>query len=197
MSTFILGGILGLVGVQLRGPVPMPRADVNTWAQAVTNENYFLTQLLTLIAYVLPYLRFWGLYASLSVRGNTEKLAFWGFMASIIGASLAIAMLGVFSYVSPILAENFLQGDLSSPGVITQVATGNPVLINLLGGLLYLIGTALLGIAIWRSDSLPKWSGVLVGLLGLFLVIGFMFHPLLILSWLFILFSGEWLFINL
>ena len=197
MTTFILGGILGLASVLLRGPVPMPSVDVDTWANVVTNENYFLTQLLTLIAYILPYLGFWGLYASLSGQQNTEKLAFWGFMASIIGTSLAIAMLGVLSYVSPILAENFLQGDLSSPEVITQVTTGNPLWINLFGGFLYLLGTVFLGIAIWRSDSLPKWSGMLVGLHGLFLVFGFMFYPLLILSWLFILFAGLWLFINL
>jgi hypothetical protein len=195
LSTFIFAGIMGLVGVLLRGPVPLPSVDVDAWASAVTNNQYFVAQVLILFAYVLPFLGFWGLYASLSDQENVERIAFWGFMASIIGTSLAIATLGVFSYISPVLAENYLMGDHQSPEIITQVATGKPAAINLLGGFLYLLGTLLLGIAVWRSNSQPKWIGLLLGLHGISLVFGFMYYPLLILSWLFFLAAGVWLFI--
>ncbi|MCK4827001.1 hypothetical protein KA005_65310 [bacterium] len=86
-----------MIGLLLRGPVPLPNVDVNAWVKAVTQDTYFLAQALTLFAYVVPFLGFWGLYASLAEQEQVEKPAFWGFMTSIIGTSLAIATLGVFS----------------------------------------------------------------------------------------------------
>ena len=54
----MFGSLLGIVGLVLRGPVPFPNMDVDAWAQAVTGSNYFLAQVLNIIAYVLPYLGF-------------------------------------------------------------------------------------------------------------------------------------------
>jgi hypothetical protein len=108
-------------------------------------------------------------------------------MCSIIGTSLAIATLGIFSFVSPQLAERYFLGDSQLPAIVSQVATGLSAIINILGGILYLIGTGLLGLAIWGSGSLPKWSGLLIALHGLFLVFGFMLFPVLLLSWVFLL----------
>lgn len=195
LFTFVIGGMLGLIGLLLRGPVPLPSVDVITWAQAVTSENYFAAQVSTILAYVVPFFGFWGLYAWLADHEDVEKIAFWGFITSIIGTSLAIATLGVFSFVSPFLAENFLLGDLQAPEIITQVASGRPAMINLSGGFLYLLGTGLLGFAIWRSKVLPKWTGLLLGFHGLCLVFGFMYYPLLLLSWVFLLVAGVWWFV--
>jgi hypothetical protein len=193
MLTLVFGSLLGIVGLLIRGPVPLPNTDVETWAQVATGSSYFLAQVLTIFAYVVPYFGFWAIYACLATNEKVEKLAFWGFMSSIIGTSLAIATLGVFSFVSPLLAERYLQGDVQLPEIITQVATGQPAVINFLGGTIYLLGTALLGLAIWRSGELPKWSGLLIALHGLFLVVGFMLFPLLVLSWVLLLFAGIWL----
>ena len=192
--TLAIGSVLGLIGLVLRGPVPLRNMDVDTWAQAVTASNYFLAQVLTIFAYILPYFGFWALYAYLASIEQVERIAFWGFMSSIIGTSLALATLGIFSFVSPQIAQRYLQGDNNLPEIITLIATGQPVMINLLGGTIYLIGTGLLGVAIWRSGILPKWAGLLVGLHGLFLVFGFMLFPLLFLSWIFLLSAGLWIF---
>lgn len=142
----------------------------------------------------MPYFGFWALYAYLARIERVERIAFWGFISSIIGTSLALPTLGIFSFVSPQIAQRYLQGDNNLPEIITLVATGQPVMINLLGGTIYLIGTGLLGVAIWRSGILPKWAGLLVGLHGLFLVFGFMLFPLLVLSWIFLLSAGLWIF---
>ena len=195
--TLTIGSVLGIIGLTLRGPVPLPNLDVDTWAQAVTGSNYFLAQILTIFAYILPYFGFWALYAYLARIEQVEKIAFWGFMSSIIGTSLALATLGIFSFVSPLIAKRYLQGDNYLPEIITQVAAGQPAMINLLGGTIYLIGTGLLGLAIWRSGMLPKWTGLLVGLHGLFLVFGFMLFPLLFLSWIFLLCAGIWIFFRI
>lgn len=194
--TLILGSLLGIVGLVLRGPVPLPNMNVESWVSAVTSSNYFLAQVLTIFAYVIPYIGFWAIYASMAMVEKVERTAFWGFMTSVMGTSLAIATLGVFSFVSPILAELYQLGNEQLPNIITQVATGQPAIINISGGTLYLLGTVLLGIAIWRSGLHPKWSGVLIALHGTFLVFGFMFFPVLLLSWVFLLVAGIWLFLT-
>ena len=92
------------IGLLLRGPMPLPNMDVDAWAQAVTGSNYFLAQVLTIIAYVLPYFGFWALYAYLAKVEQVERTAFLGFMGSIVGTSLALITLGIFSFVSPQIA---------------------------------------------------------------------------------------------
>jgi hypothetical protein len=118
-------------------------------------------------------------------------------MTTIIGTSLAIATLGVFSYVSPYLAKDFMLGNMDAPEMITEIATGRPAIINIFGGSLYLLGTVLLGLAAWRSDLLPKWSGLLTAAHRFCLVFGFMFYLLLLASWIFLLAGGLWLFIKI
>lgn len=194
--TFVLGGALGLIALMLRGPVPLPNVDVEAWAMAVMGEYYFIAQVFTIFGYVIPFFGFWAVYDLLAENEKVEKWAFWGFMTAIIGTSLAIATLGVFSFVSPYLAEDFMFGDLEAPGIITQVATGRPAAINIFGGTLYLLGTVLLGIAVWRGGEMPKWSGLLLAAHGVSLVFGFMYYPLLLVSWIFILIAGIWMFIK-
>jgi hypothetical protein len=195
--TLVVGSLLGILGLVMRGPVPLPNMDVEAWALVVTSSNYFLAQVLTILAYVIPYVGFWAIYASVAMIEKVERAAFWGFMSSVVGTSLAIATLGVFSFVSPKLAELYLQGNEQLPNIITQVATGQPAIINILGGTLYLLGTVLLGVAIWRSGLHSKWAGALIALHGLFLVFGFMLFPVLLLSWIFLLFAGLWLFFSM
>jgi hypothetical protein len=88
--------VLGIIGLVLRGPVPLLNLDVDTWAQVVTGSNYFLAQILSIFAYKLPYFGFWALYAYLAMIEQVKRFAFWGFMSSIIGTSLALATLGIF-----------------------------------------------------------------------------------------------------
>jgi len=195
LLSLVAGSVLGIVGLVLRGPVPLPNVDVDTWAQAVTGNKYFQAQILTIFAYVLPYFGFWAIYAYLVKAAKVERSAFWGFMCSIVGTSLALPTLGIFSFVSPHLAQRYLQGENQLPEIITQVATGQPAVINLLGGTIYLIGTGLLGVAIWRSGLLPKWAGLLIALHGLLLVVGFALFPLLVLSWVFLFCAGLWMFL--
>jgi hypothetical protein len=190
----VFGSTLGIVGLVLRGPAPLPGMDVEAWAQAATGSNYFIAQVLYILAYVLPYFGFWALYALLSKVEKVEKIAFWGFMGSVVGTSLALPTLGIISFVSPILAERYLQGDTQLPEIITQVATGQPAIINLSGGTIYFIGTVLLGWAIWRSNENLRWAGFLLALHGLFLVIGFTFFPVLLLGWVLIFIVGLWVF---
>ena len=54
LLTLVVGSVLGIFGLVLRGPVPLPNVDVDAWARAVTGSNYFLAQVMTIFAYVIP-----------------------------------------------------------------------------------------------------------------------------------------------
>lgn len=193
--TFVIGSTLGIVSLVLRGPVTLPNIDVAKWAQVVTGSNYILTQVLTIFAYVIPYFGFWAVYAYLEKEKKVERIAFWGFMNSILGTSFALVTLGIFSFISPQVASLYLQGENQSPEIIIQVLSGPAAIINYLGGTLYLIGTALLGWAIWKSGILPKFAGLMLALHGLFLIFGFTFFPMLFLSWVLLFIPGLWIFL--
>jgi hypothetical protein len=63
-------------GLALRRPVPLPNLDVDTWVQVVTGSSYFLAQILSIFAYILPYFGFWVLYAHLARIKQVERIAF-------------------------------------------------------------------------------------------------------------------------
>ena len=46
---------------------------------------------------------------------------------------------------------------------------GQAFIINILGNLLIFVGFVLFAIVIWRSGTLPKWAGALLGLSALLL----------------------------
>jgi len=193
LLTLPAGGLLGFVALLLRGAVPpLPSADPAVWTKAVTAALYAPAQYAYIIAYVLPYLGFWALYVYLK-QSKFERLAFWGFMGAIVGTSLALPTLGVFAYVNPLLGELYAQGDQRMEQILASVVTGPPVVINLLGGTLYLLGAVLLGVAVWRSGRLPRWAGLLLALHGALLVFGFAILWVLLLSWAFLVVGGGWI----
>jgi len=50
LFTFVFISALGVMGLHMRGPVPLPNVDIETWAVAVRSENYFAAQALILLA---------------------------------------------------------------------------------------------------------------------------------------------------
>jgi hypothetical protein len=192
--SLMIGSILGIVALMVRGQVPLAQVDVAAWAEIVTAPGYVTAQVLYILGYVIPFWGFWALYAFLTKVERVEKLAFWGFLGSIVGTSLALPMLGVFAFVSPLIAQRYLGGDTQIPELLVQASAGIPLMVNLAGGVLYLLGTVLLGVAVWRSGFTSKWIGLMIALHGLFLVVGFGMYPVLLLGWVLLLVSGFWLF---
>jgi hypothetical protein len=67
-----------------------------------------------------------------------------------------IAVTGNFGFLAPVLAKQ-------SPAVLDSINQYLPVvIINGLAAILFMIGYALFGIAMIRTATLPRWSGVLV-----------------------------------
>ena len=67
-----------------------------------------------------------------------------------------IAVTGNFGFLAPVLAKQ-------SPAVLDGLSQSLPVvIINGLAAILFMVGYILFGIAMIRTATLPRWSGVLV-----------------------------------
>ncbi len=191
--TLPISGVLAIGALFLRRFTVLPGQDLLEWAQMVTSNGYLTAQYIYILAYVIPFLGFWALYMCLSQQ-NLEKLAFWGFVGTLLGTALPLTTLGTFAFASPAIGNLYLQGNTNAPQIITEIAFGSSLmLVGLPGAFLYIGGCAAFGTAIWRSGKLPKWSGVLLALHGLFIAFGFGIPALLVLSWVFLAVCGMWI----
>jgi hypothetical protein len=83
------------------------------------------------------------------------RLGLVGFLTAFSGTYL-IAVTGNFGFLAPVLAKQ-------SPAVLDSINRYLPVvIINGLAPILFMIGFALLGVAMIKTATLPRWSGVLV-----------------------------------
>jgi hypothetical protein len=83
------------------------------------------------------------------------RLGLVGFLTAFTGTYL-IAVTGNFGFLAPALAKQ-------APAVRDSINQYLPVvIINGLAAILFMIGYILFGIAMIRTATLPRWSGVLV-----------------------------------
>jgi hypothetical protein len=105
------------------------------------------------LAWLLVLLGLPGLYAA--QRGGMGRLGLVGFLTAFSGTYL-IAVTGNFGFLAPVLAKQ-------SPAVLDALSQYLPVvIINGAAAILFMIGYVLFGIAMIRTATLPRWSGVLV-----------------------------------
>ncbi|TFH50678.1 MAG: hypothetical protein E4H01_01725 [Lysobacterales bacterium] len=168
----------------------IPGAQGSEWAEIATAPTYLPSQYAYAVAYVLPFFGFWALYAYIRDRGNGERLAFWGFMGALIGTALALPTLGVVAFAGPEFAQLFMAGNPEIPQILNDIALGPAMGLGLPAAVFYSVGCLLLGIAVWRSDSLPKWSGIALAAHGFTLVFGFGFPVVLVASWVLFIVCG-------
>jgi hypothetical protein len=107
---------------------------------------YTLSSLLVLLG--LP-----GLYVA--HRAGMGRLGFVGFLGAFFGTYL-LAVSGNFGFLAPVLAKE-------APAVIIATGLYPPILgLNGLAIITFIVGYALFGIAMTRTATLPRLSGILV-----------------------------------
>ena len=103
------------------------------------------------VAWLLVLLGLPGFYAA--QRGGMGRLGLVGFLTAFSGTYL-IAVTGNFGFLAPVLAKQ-------SPAVLDSINQYSPVvIINGLAAILFMIGYVLFGVAMIRTSTLPRWSGV-------------------------------------
>lgn len=157
-----LAGLLALVGLYSTfklGPGGILATGDN---RAIVSGGYFASVLLgDVLALTVLIFGVVALYAYLA-DGAQRTLALGAMILSILGIALMLSRLGVFAYAVPALSRSFLDGNQESIKILDSIFAGPLGAVGIASALLYSAGFVLFAIAIWRSDALPGWAGVLL-----------------------------------
>jgi hypothetical protein len=143
---------------------PDAQVDPREAAQAYHSLGYFLSQFVGyIVGLTLLTLGVFALTVYLSdIRG--ERWALGAMVLSILGIGLLLSIYGLRTFAVPALGGAYLNGQqdaIESANIIF----GNPsASIFYAAFLLYSAGFILFGFAIWGSETLPRWAGVLLAI---------------------------------
>ena len=162
---------IGLLGLVLYGvltffssldPQPDPNTEYEAWAYYVSTTYYVLKHLFaSILGLVFALFGTIALGAYLS-RSRAGRMGLAAMVITIFGYALFLTIGGVSTFASPGEGQAYVAGgyeyaEIASTGFAVTVQT----LTILLFTVLLLVGNGLLGVAIWRSGTLPRWAGVL------------------------------------
>lgn len=141
-----------------------PDADPEAFRRMVTGSGFLFYAGRGLVGAFLETIGMISLYLYLE-ESRVERLAFWGMVTSVLGDMAGAAFFGTMLFVYPGIGA-------LGPGGVTEAAAALALPPALLGAMLVptVVGLVLFAVAIWRSVSLPRWSGVL-------LLVGFLILP--------------------
>jgi hypothetical protein len=151
-------------------PQPDQASDPDGWARFVSSTAYLVGHIIgNVLGTALAIFGTFALGAFLATS-RTARLALWGMVLAVAGHILFTVPGAISTFATPAIGTAYLAGNrdvmaLEFPPIMTTILA--------LGLLLAVIGNTILGVAIWRSGSLPKWAGV-IWILGtlIFYVLG-------------------------
>jgi len=161
---------IGLLGLPLYGaltfwssldPQPDPNTHYEAWSRFVTTDHYVLTHLLgSILGLTFAIFGTFALGAYLA-NGRAGRLGLAAMVITVLGSALFLPAMGVSTFAAPEEGQAYLAG-------IDQFAKLPPIfadtafaMTSLLVIVLLFVGNVLLGVAVWRSGTLPRWAGVL------------------------------------
>jgi hypothetical protein len=110
-----------------------------------------------------------GLCASTAPK--TGLIGLSGFMLYFFAnATLASFVSAYEAFIVPVLAADSTTSALVAPGGVIPSSAPFAVLQGL-GGLVYMLGLVVLGIAVFRSRVMPRWTGALMAASPIFLLL--------------------------
>ena len=161
---------IGLLGLSLYGvmtffssldPQPDPNTHLEAWARYVTTDFYLLKHLLASglgINFVIFGTIALGAYLAGSRAG---RMGLVGMVSAVFGTLLFLMVGGVSIFAAPKQGQAILAGIEEYEKLPTILADTALLPTMGVGVLLMLVGNVLLGVAVWRSGTLPRWAGAL------------------------------------
>jgi len=127
-----------------------------------------------------------------------DRPAFVGLVLTIAGTVLFLPFIGIYAFVGPVSGRHYLKGDSNAVAIITESTStmnASALLFGGAGALGLVTGAIAIAIAIWRSQNLPKWSGILLAIAVLLSADPFFtYQPIIWLTGgILLLISGVWL----
>ena len=161
---------IGLVGLPLYGaltffsslnPQPDPNTHPEAWARYVTTDFYLLKHLFASgLGLILVIFGTFALGAYL-VGSRAGRMGLVGMVITVFGTLLFLMIGGVSIFAAPKQGQAILAGIEEYEELPTILADTALLPTMGVGVLLMLVGNVLLGVAVWRSGTLPRWAGAL------------------------------------
>ena len=161
---------IGLLGLPLYGvltffssldPQPDPNTHYEAWARYVTTDSFLLTHLfLSDLGLILAIFGTFALGAYLA-GSRAGRMGLVAMAVAVFGSLLFLMVGGVATFSQPEQGQMHLQGVegyREMPAILAQSAMMATFAASFL---LMLVGNVLLGLAVWRSGTLPRWAGAL------------------------------------
>jgi hypothetical protein len=159
-----LSALLLLVFPLIRPFFPLdptaPAETLTAASPAITSVSWVAAHLLCTLAFVILLYGMLILYVRLA-HGVAERRALQALVLSCAGIALILPMLGVETYILPIIGQLYLAGQTGIAPAVGLIYNGPAIIVFLLGLLLLALGAILFAMTIWRSAGLPRWAGVI------------------------------------
>ena len=159
---------IGLLGLLLYGamtffssidPQPDPNTHYEAWSRFVTTDGYAIKHLfLTLLGTIFGIFGTIALGAYLT-RSRAGRMGLWAMVITVLGYSLFLTWGGVSTFATPIEGQAYLAGIEEYHELPTSLAGTLQGLTMLVSIVLAFVGNVLLGVAVFRSGTLPRWAG--------------------------------------
>jgi hypothetical protein len=175
MSTTILTRLSGLAlmaafAFALAGGImhPVIGGDSHT-APSLAQPLFPTAHLLVFLGEICLLFGLPALYASIAPK--TGLIGLSGFLLYFFAnATLASFVSAYEAFIVPVLAADSTTSALVAPGGVIPSSAPFAVLQGL-GGLVYMLGLVVLGIAVFRSRVMPRWTGALMAASPIFLLL--------------------------
>ena len=155
----VLSGIV-LVPVPFLQNVPTNPEQNVAFALGANTLAWRFSLVLAFIYFALLVLGSFALYARLA-RTRVERWAFAGLVVTVGFLVLYIPITGFAAYVVPAVGVLIEGGHADAVEVMEQTFREPFAAVSFLSGILYYVGIVLTGVAVWRSETLWRWGGVL------------------------------------
>jgi hypothetical protein len=133
--------------------------EPEAWARYVSSTSYLVTHMLAATGGTI--LAIFGVFAlgAYLATSRSGRLGLAAMVTAATGHALLMVPSVISTFVTPAIAEAYLAG---MENVIKDVEFHPAMtIIYLLGLVLTFVGNVLLGVAVWRSGTLPKWAGAI------------------------------------
>lgn len=137
-------------------PQPDQTTDPQGWAEFVSSSSYLISHLLGSTGGTI--LAIFGTIAlgAYLAGGKSGRMALVSMVVAAAGHALLLVPAVISTFATPALGRAYLSG---IPGVMQVEFSDAMTMTFILGLLLAFVGNLLLGVAIWRSGSFPRWAG--------------------------------------
>ena len=141
-------------------PQPNPTTEFEAWSRFVTTTEYLISHMLgSNLGIILLIFGVIALGAYIAKGGRSGRLGLVAMVIMIAANTLALMSAGGWStFTAPAIGRAYLSGIEDAMRIDVGL---DYIVIFMLVIVLAFIGNMLLGIAIWRSGTLPKWAGAI------------------------------------